>query len=102
MSQRMEHYHWRGYSMEAASNHPFAQVFVHRGHFPMHRHCKGMNIECTPFSFVEAYLWVRSEKWNDICFVTPSGTSPLARLSAVSSAVGCDRMEHDTISHAES
>jgi hypothetical protein len=60
----LEHYHWRGYSVETISDQSNVLTCLHRGNFPMHRRCRGVDIGCTPFSLMEARLWVHREKWN--------------------------------------
>ena len=61
----LENYHWRGYSVETLTD-SVTNVLAsfHRGNFPMHRHCRGVDIGCTPFNLMEVWMWVHREKWN--------------------------------------
>ena len=42
----LENYHWKGYTVDPIINNSNTMVCLHRGNFPMHRHCKYGNRVC--------------------------------------------------------
>ena len=60
----LENYHWKGYTVDTIVNNSNTMMCLHRGNFPMHRHCKNIEIGCVPFNLLEAWVWIQMEKWN--------------------------------------
>ena len=60
----LENYHCHEYSAETICCQANVLACYHRGKFPVHRYCRGVDIGRTPFNLIEACLWVHREKWN--------------------------------------
>ena len=60
----LENYHWKGYTVDPIVNNSNTMMCLHRGNFPLHRHCKNIEIGCVPFNLLEAWVWIQMEKWN--------------------------------------
>ena len=60
----LENYHWKGYTVDTIVNNSNTLMCLHRGNFPMHRHCRNIEIGCVPFNLLEAWVWIQMEKWN--------------------------------------
>ena len=40
----LENYHWKGYTVDTIVNNSNTMMCLHRGNFPMHRHCRNIEI----------------------------------------------------------
>ena len=52
----LENYDWKGYTVDTIVNNSNTMMYLHRGNFPMHRHCKNTdgNWVCA-FNLLEAW-----------------------------------------------
>ena len=60
----LENYHWKGYTVDTVADHANTLMRLHKGSYPLHRLCLGVEVGRVPFNLVESWEWIHREKWN--------------------------------------
>ena len=60
----LENYHWKDYTVDTVADHANTLMRLHKGRYPLHRLCLGVEVGRVPFNLVESWVWIHREKWN--------------------------------------